>query len=190
MLKIEKNDPLFRVYVKHVLKWEGLTSSDPDDTASSCYPGGIHTNKGVTFCTFKKVAPLLGIAPVTHKRFLALTDDDISAFVYYFCTDAKANKLPERVALSVTEAAWGSGPNRAAKHLQDALNDLGFQLKVDGKIGPATLGAANSIAEDKLYKQYWKRRRQFIDYLVSLPLYKKYKNGWNNRIRDFRALFA
>ena len=55
-------------FTRHILRWEGKTSSDPRDTASSCYPGGIHTNKGVTFCTFKALAGKLGITPVTHNR--------------------------------------------------------------------------------------------------------------------------
>lgn len=185
------SDSQFKAYVKHVLQWEGRTSKDPDDTAASCAPfsGAYHTNKGVTYCTFKSLAGGLGITPVTYDRFLKLTDSDIEKFIFQFCKEAGAQDLPTLVALAVTEAAWGSGPERAIRHLQEALNKLGNKLTVDGKNGPSTKAAANAADPQKLYAAYWTERRKFIDYLTSLDKYKKYKNGWNNRINSFLQRF-
>ncbi len=191
-MALEKDEPIFRQYVKHVLKWEGRTSKDPDDTAASCAPskGAIHTNKGVTFCTFKEYAAKLGISPVTHARFLNLTDDDIAKFVYHFCEAAKASQLADRVALSVTEAAWGSGPYRAVVHLQEALAALGLKVSVDGKAGVQTIGAANSFPEDVLFDAYWVKRRAFLKKLTDQKKYAKWKKGWDNRVNDFMGLFG
>jgi lysozyme family protein len=112
-------------YTAHILRWEGKTSSDPRDTAANCYPGGVHTNKGITFCTFKTLAPKLGISPVTHDRFLKLTDQEVGLFIYEYYKSVKGPELPDSVAVAMTEAAWGSGASRAFTHLRDALRDLG-----------------------------------------------------------------
>lgn len=178
-------------YVKHVLKWEGKLSNDPDDTAAKCAPfkGAFHTNKGVTYCTFQTNALSLGIAR-TYNRFVELSDADVSKFVQVFTDAAEASDLPDRLALSVTEAAWGSGPSRAVKHLQDAINALGRKVDVDGDMGNKTLTAALSLPEDALYLQYWDERQQFLDMLTLSPKFKKWKNGWNNRLKSFRALFG
>jgi len=191
-LDIKISDPLFKKYVGHVLAWEGLTSKDPDDTAASCAPfkGAYHTNKGVTYCTFTKLAASLGITPVTYNRFVMLTDDDIAKFVFHFCQEAHASVLDDLVALSVTEAAWGSGPNRAIQHLQDALCKMGVKVSVDGKMGPKTLAAAQQADQKVLYQAYWQERREYLDYLTSTPKYAKWKKGWNNRVKAFLKLFS
>ena len=191
LLTITTSDELFKQYVKHVLRWEGKLSNDPDDTASSCAPfkGAYHTNKGVTFCTFKKNAKALGIAPVTYERFMKLTDEDIAGFVMIFCKSAEASELPTLLALSVTEAAWGSGPRRAIKHLQDALNNLGAKVDVDGDMGPQTEKAVLLADPDALYREYWKERQEYLDMLTRNPKYDQYKNGWNNRVNDFLKIF-
>lgn len=178
-------------YVKHVLRWEGKLSNDPDDTASSCAPfkGAFHTNKGVTYCTFKKSASDLDILPVTYERFMKLTDEDIAKFIMIFCVAADASSLPSKLALSVTEAAWGSGPSRAIKHLQDALSNLGYAIRSDGNMGPKTKAAALQANPDALYKEYWKERQEYINMLTKNPKYDQYERGWNNRIQSFLKLF-
>lgn len=191
---INENDPLFKKYLAHVLKWEGLTSSDYDDTAASCaaFPGAIHTNKGVTYCTFLENAATLGITPVNYDRFLKLTDADISKFVQLFIAKAQGGDLPAPIALSMTEAAWLSGPTRAVKHLQEALNSMGYKLTVDGVKGPKTKEAALQANPQTLYRKYWEKRQQFLEYLIALPPpadYYKYRNGWRSRVADFLKKF-
>ncbi|WP_369127815.1 glycosyl hydrolase 108 family protein, partial [Levilactobacillus tujiorum] len=85
----------------------------------------MHTNKGITFCTFKALAGKLGITPVTHARFLKLTDQEVGLFIYEFYNSVRGAELPDSVALAATEAAWGSGPGRALQHLRDSVRDLG-----------------------------------------------------------------
>jgi len=190
-----ENTPLFKKYVQHVLKWEGRTSSDQDDTAAACAPynGAVHTNKGVTYCTFRTYAASLGIQPVTHARFLSLTNEDVSKFIALFVRNARASEMPTPIALSVTEAAWLSGPKRAVMHLQEALNKLGARLTVDGVAGPQTIAATLKANLQDLYEQYWIERQAYLDYLIALPppaIYWKYKKGWYNRINDFLRNFS
>jgi lysozyme family protein len=182
----------FKQYVKHVLSWEGLTSKDPADTAASCSPfaGAYHTNRGVTFCTFKKVAPKIGVTPVSYDRFTKLTDEDVAKFIFYFCQQADADELPTLVALSVTEAAWGSGPHKAIEQLQEALINLGCDLKADGDFGSKTRAAVASVNDKELYSEFWAVRQNFIERLLAQAKYKTFKNGWHNRIQGFFKIFG
>lgn len=183
-------------FVDHIMTWEtgyanptiaqGMTS-DPDDPAARCVnPGQIHTNKGVTYCTFKSLAASLGVQPVTYERFLKLSKQDVSKFIYAYYLDIKGNQFSDKVGLSLAEAAWGSGPGNAARHLQKALNQMGKSVAVDGRIGPATIAAANSVNQEVLYRKFWEIRKAF---LASLPGFKKYGKGWMNRVNSFLDKF-
>ncbi len=175
-------------YTKHILKWEGKTSKDPrDTTAARCVsPGMIHTNKGVTYCTFKEMAASLGITPVTHARFLKLTDQEVGRFIFRFYQNVNGQKWPDSLAVAMVEAAWLSGKQRAEKHLLDALADLGQTVYT---ITDAER-AVKSIPEQKLFDAYLKRRRAYlIDYLGNSPKYAVFKKGWNNRLTEFQTKY-
>lgn len=170
---------------KHILISEGKTSSDARDTAAFCYPGGIHTNKGITFCTFKAMAREAGITPVTHERFLKLTDADVARFIYLFYEDIKGSQLPDSVALAATEAAWGSGPGRALQHLRDSVKDLGKPAATT----TAAIKAAVTIPERKLFDAYQARREAYLRSLGAQPKYTWALKGWLNRLKRFNATF-
>ena len=76
---------IWQNYLSHILSFEGKTSKDPRDSASKYAPfaGAYHTNKGITYFTFKNFAAQCNIKPVTYERFLKLTDQDVSQFLYY-----------------------------------------------------------------------------------------------------------
>jgi len=182
------SDSSFAKFVSHILSFEGGLSKDERDTASSCAPfkGAYHTNKGVTYCTFQKLAGKLGIEN-TYQKFISMGNDDVSKFIYSFYLDSHGMDLPDTVALSVTEASWGSGSSRAIKNLQTALYNLGKLDKddIDGVFGAGTKKAVSEVAEDKLYLEFWKERQRFIDSLTVQSKYSMYKKGWQNRIDSF-----
>lgn len=172
-------------YTQHILKWEGKTSSDPRDTAASCYPGGIHTNKGVTFCTFKQLAPKLGIKPITHDRFLKLTDQDVGQFIYEYYKNVRGPELPDSVALALTEAAWGSGPGRAFQHLRDSVKDLGKPAISTSQ----AIQSASQVDKKKLFDAYQARRKAYLQNLGKDPKYAVFLKGWLNRLTSFNSAF-
>lgn len=182
------NDNSFTDFVKHILSFEGGLSKDERDTAIKCAPfkGAYHTNKGVTYCTFKELATNLGITN-TYDKFISLNDNEVAKFIYYYYKDANGDKLPKSIGLSVTEAAWGSGKSRAIKNLQESLFNLGKIDKdeIDGYFGAATEQAANSVDENTLFVEFWKVRQKFIDSLTKEPKYAMFKKGWQNRINSF-----
>ena len=182
---IASNSTTWNNFTRHILRWEGKTSKDPRDTAASCYPGGIHTNKGITFCTFKQLAGKLGITPVTHARFLKLTDAEVGLFIYEFYNSVRGSELPDSVALAATEAAWGSGPGRAFQHLRDSVRDLGKPAATTS----AAIKSAGTLPARQLFDAYQTRRRAFIESLGAQPKYAMFLRGWLNRLRSFNTTF-
>lgn len=182
---IASNSSTWTSFTRHILRWEGKTSKDPRDTAAKCYPGGIHTNKGITFCTFKSLASKLGITPVTHDRFLKLTDQEVGLFIYEFYKAVRGSELPDTVALAVTEAAWGSGPSRALQHLRDAVTDLGKPTTSN----TTAIKTAASLPARQLFDSYQARRKAYIESLGAQPKYAPFLKGWINRLRSFNTNF-
>ena len=182
---IASNSNTWANFTRHILKWEGKTSKDPRDTAAKCYPGGIHTNKGITFCTFKDLAPKLGISPVTHDRFLKLTDKEVGLFIYQFYNSIRGAELPDSLALAATEAAWGSGPGRALQHLRDSVKDLGRPAGTTS----AAIKSAATLPTRQLFDAYQTRRKAYIESLGAQPKYAMFLRGWLNRLRSFNTSF-
>ena len=173
-------------YIKHVLTWEGGASRNPKDTASACVSAGqIHTVKGVTYCTFKDRADKVGISPVTYERFLNLTDEDSAKFLYTYYKNVKGENFKDSLALALTEAGWMSGTDRAYKHLYDALKNLGQ----DAKNKAEAVEKAKILPEKVLFDEYVKIRRAYLNFLATSPTYASFKNGWNNRLKNFYDKF-
>lgn len=186
---MENSSAQFQQFIKHILSFEGGLSKDPRDTAVryAPFPGAYHTNKGVTYAAFTALAPELGITPVTYDHFIKLTDQEVGKFIYEYYKSISGDKLPGSIGLSVTEAAWGSGPVPAIKQLQNALINLKKLSpgSADGKFGPKTLKAVQATNEKLLYDEFWKVRRAFINSLTAQKSYAQYEKGWNRRIDSF-----
>ena len=186
---MENSSAQFQQFVKHILSFEGGLSKDPRDTAVryAPFPGAYHTNKGVTYAAFTALGPKIGISPVNYEKFVKLTDQEVGKFIYEYYKSINGDKLPGSVGLSVTEAAWGSGPVPAIKQLQNALITLKKLSpgSADGKFGPKTLAAVQATSETALYNEFWKVRRAFINSLTAQKSYAQYERGWNRRIDSF-----
>ena len=186
---MENSSAQFQQFVKHILSFEGGLSKDPRDTAVryAPFPGAYHTNKGVTYAAFTSLGPKIGISPVNYEKFVKLSDQEVGKFIYEYYKSINGDKLPGSVGLSVTEAAWGSGPVPAIKQLQNALINLKKLSpgSADGKFGPKTLAAVQATSETALYNEFWKVRRAFINSLTAQKSYAIYEKGWNRRIDSF-----
>ena len=88
----------------------------------------------------------------------------------------------DKVALSVCDfivngGAWG------AKKAQAALNELGFDLRVDGILGKKSLAALNEVDENKFLEKYHDLQRRYYRVLAAnKPSQKKFLTGWLNRV--------
>lgn len=188
-MAMTSTSPLFRDYLAFLLKEEGGKSANPKDSAVKCAPylGAVHTNKGVTYCTFKAYAEQLGILPVTYDRFLALTNVDAAKFLYLYYEGIGGPQLPDRIALALLEVGWGSGPEIAVKTLQRALNNLGNHLIVDGQLGPLTLAAVRRTNSTMLYEEFWREREKWLRSLDDWATFGP--SNWLPRIKRFIARF-
>jgi lysozyme family protein len=176
-------------YVDHVLKWEGKTSNDPRDGQAKCAPfaGAYHTNKGITFCTFKAAGPKIGIKNPTYERFLQLTDQDVSSILYLiFYKVLHGRYMKPEIAFSLIEIAWASGPSVAAKNAQKALNNLGIKTRYTGRLDEETLNNMKKVGQVSFFNALWNAR---IAWLQDIPAFKTFGSGWTNRINNFKQKF-
>jgi len=173
-----------RQIVPFFYKWEGGTSNDKSDSASSydCGIGGIHTNKGVTYGAWVGV---FGTNQV--QRFLDMTDCDWGLiFKSKYWDRVKGDDINSQAIANVLVSwAWGSGSRTAVKQIQRVVN-----TPVDGVIGKITIGAINADDEVELFDECIKARESFFRYIaVRNPKNKRFLKGWLNRLRDFESKF-
>jgi lysozyme family protein len=157
-----------------VEKWEGNFDNDPDD------PGGP-TNMGVTQ------------ADLARARGHAVSVDDVrnlsraearEIFRTYYWNPIRGDELPLPVAQMCLDSAILRGVGRATKDMQQALNECGGSLAVDGQIGPGTISRA-AMVDGKMFVSAFANIAEA--YLRSRPGFPKYGKGWLNRLNDVRA---
>ena len=103
-------------------------------------------------------------------------------FKKYFIKN-KLDKIDnEEIALSICDwtvnsGAWG------LKKAQQTLNELGYNLVVDGIFGNKTLQALNTVDINKFLEIYHNKQRLFYNNIVkNNPTQKKFLQGWLNRV--------
>lgn len=168
--------------IDKVLKWEGkdIFTDDPDD------PGGP-TKSGCTEVEARaegykgdmKDMPLEIAIAVFKKKFW----DPL-------CLD---QVMDQDIAAQIMQAAVNQGLGRWKLYIQQACNFLmpGYEklLSVDGSIGPKTLNAINTIAKSNrtgLSKRIYDiQQKRYDEVQINNPVLKKYRQGWDNRAKDF-----
>ena len=165
-------------------KWEGGTSNDPSDSASSydCGVDNIHTNKGVTYSAWVGV---FGENQV--ERFLDMTDCDWGLiFKSKYWDRVKGDDIKSQAIANVLVSwAWGSGARTAVKQIQRVVG-----VTRDGVIGRQTLNAINSDDEVQLFDECIKARESFFRYIAERnPKNKRFLKGWLNRLADFNQKY-
>lgn len=144
-------------------------------------------------------ATMYGVTKATLKawRGHAVTDDDVRALTkeeaaeiyrtfYYF--QPSIDSLPVGLQVHVFDIAVNSGGQQAIKMLQQALNVLGCEVRVDGVCGPMTREACGQCEVGKIHNALVKIRRQFyINLADSRPKDKVFLAGWLNRADLFAA---
>lgn len=170
--------PAFHAALKHVLEYEGGWSDHPDD------PGG-KTYRGITL----KLLRQWRNAPVTPADLKALKPEEIYQIYHQlFWKAVGGDALPAPLAVLAFDAAVNSGPKNAIVALQRTVNswkDVPFDLREDGKVGPKTIQAANTISLAKLIPEYGARRMIFYG---ALKTFRAFGFGWSRRLMAGVAL--
>ncbi len=175
---------------KEIVAREGGFVNDPDD------PGGA-TKHGVTLNTLRSLGH-----DMDHDGDVDLADikaldrgDATEIFVDHYYKKPHLDLLPEVLQESVFDMQVNAGRN-AVLILQRLLRNMGFDIAVDGRVGPQTAKAAHAAAQvdaQALRDAYGiARRNYYLAIADRRPKSRKYartrsgtKGGWIKRAEDF-----
>ncbi|NRB18500.1 MAG: peptidoglycan-binding protein [Rhodobacteraceae bacterium] len=182
--------PTVQQIAEDIVAREGGFVNDPDD------PGGA-TNHGVTLATMQRLGLDLtrdGRIGVADVQALSRAQA-VEIFVEHYFTAPQICDLPAELQPSVFDMYVNAGGN-AVKILQRLLRDMGYDVAVDGVIGPQTAAAARAAgAVDALALRdaYGVARRNYYFRLADRRVAsRKYartraggKGGWIRRAEAF-----
>ena len=146
--------------IKVVLKHEGGYVNDHKD------PGG-ETNFGIA----KRSHPDVDIENLTE-------DEAKDIYKEHYWDKNKVESLPLQLRHIYFDMCVNQGKGRAVKILQRAANAKGAELKVDGGLGPKTLGALDGVELDRV-RAY--RVKYYADLVTRKPDLEKFYFGWYRR---------
>ena len=159
--KVEKEEmSKFDEIIEVVLEHEGGYVNDPKD------PGG-ETNYGIA----KRSHPGVDIKNLTKEGA-----KEIYKEVYW--DKNKVESLPEDLWHIYFDCCVNMGKSRAVKTLQQAANAKGAGLKVDGGLGPKTIGALKDVELERV-RAY--RIKYYADLVTRKPDLEKFYFGWFRR---------
>ncbi len=155
------------------LSHEGGFANNPKD------PGGV-TMRGVTKKTWARWTGR-NVKDVSDEEMRSLTIDQIMPLYHaWYWQPVRADELPGGLDFVIFDIAVNSGPVRAVKMLQKAINKLGrIHIRVDGVIGPKTLSAARKINVFDLINEVGNTRLWFY---FDLSTFKTFGRGWMSRL--------
>tara|TARA_R110000850_G_scaffold105711_1_gene216796 strand:- start:119 stop:730 length:612 start_codon:yes stop_codon:yes gene_type:complete len=175
---------------KSIVVREGGFVNDPDD------PGGA-TKFGVTIHTLRRLGMDLNKdGKVDLRDVKKVTQEQaIDVFIKYYFDGPSISGLPQALQPSVFDMYVNAGSN-AVKILQRLLGQMGFQVVVDGVLGPQSFAAAVAAYEKaptQMVDAYGIARRNYYFNLADRrPPSRKYartnsgkKGGWIRRAEEF-----
>ena len=149
-------------------------------------PGGA-TNKGISLRFLRGAGEDIdGDGDIDVDDILALDDDNVSRlYETHFWKPAKCDKIKSQmIATKVFDMAVNMGVGQAWKLVQRACNTLGTQLVEDGKAGPATLAAVDSLTDRDFMLLTNLRREQdkfYASLIANKPSLQAFRLGWRRR---------
>ncbi|WP_010141725.1 holin-associated N-acetylmuramidase [Oceanicola sp. S124] len=179
-----------RQIAAEIVAREGGFVNDPDD------PGGA-TNFGVTIHTMRKLGLDLdrdGDVNVADVKALS-REQALEIFLDHYFHRPRISDLPEGLWPTVFDMYVNAGAN-AVTILQRLLREMGWQIGVDGAIGPQTIAAcheASAAAAGHIVDAYGIARRNYYFRIADARAQsRKYcrtraggKGGWIRRAEEF-----
>jgi lysozyme family protein len=168
---------------KALIGHEGGYTCDPRDNGN--WTGGKPGSgilKGSKYGISAYSYPEVDIYNLTLDKAKAINKRDFWDYI-------SADQLPEAIRFDLYDMAYNScaprHPDQAVKLLQRAFNSCstGQDLLVDGKLGPKTIAAVNSVDPQLLDKRFSGQRLLFMADLKP-SLWDAFGRGWARRIAN------
>jgi len=179
-----------RALAEDIIRREGGYVNDPDD------PGGA-TNHGVTIHTMRRLGlDLNGDGKINPADVRRLSQDQaIEIFIQHYFDRPRIAELPRVLHATVFDMYVNAGSN-AVRILQRLLRDMGYDLSLDGVIGPQTIRVSHMAVReggDHLGDAYGIARRNYYYRIADRrPASRKFarrrdggKGGWIRRAEEF-----
>lgn len=179
-----------RALAEDIIRREGGYVNDPDD------PGGA-TNHGVTIHTMRRLGlDLNGDGEIDPADVRRLSQEQaIEIFIQHYFDRPRIADLPRVLHATVFDMYVNAGSN-AVRILQRLLRDMGYDLSLDGVIGPQTIRVSHMAVReggDHLGDAYGIARRNYYYRIADRrPASRKFarrrdggKGGWIRRAEEF-----
>lgn len=170
--------------ISMILKHEGGYALIPGDSGGETYQGISRVN----FPKWKGWAIIDKFKPLKNGQIIT-TVIELEELVEQFYKSAFYNKCKIDsiqdlfISAHVLDQSVNSGIPRGIKILQKAINNLGHDLVMDGKIGEKTLNACNSSNQKDLLNSLISERKSWYRSIVdNNPSQNKFLKGWLNRV--------
>ena len=194
----------YKQFIPFIRKWEGGLTGNPSDSASAdpspCgtddrYDAPYHTNKGVTWSTFKDNADRLGYVG-SCANFLEMPDE-IWEKIYKdrFWDKIYGDDIKNQgIANAYASWAWGSGLSGSRslmrKMLKEEYGATDNEVQSNREIADIlnSLGKFSEGGNQRLFDAMVRYRRQFfIDISMPGTANAQFRQGWLNRLDDFQS---
>lgn len=154
----------FHEIIQIVLKHEGGYVNDPTDR-------GGETKFGIS----KRAHPNEDIKNLTREQAIEMYRRD-------YWIPSRAEQLPEQLQSLYFDMVVNHGQQNAVTILQRACKARDSRVKIDGLIGPQTIGVAQRVELDRLVSY----RTLFFAYIIfRRPGQEKFWFGWFQRTVSF-----
>lgn len=173
---------------------EGLYANNPADTGGETYAGIArnHWPKWQGWLIIDSIKKNFGRTPSIINRH-ARQEPKLSAYIATFYKQNFWDTIEldqinnQQIANTVYDFGVNSGTSRAAKLLQQSVNDLGvFELVVDGKIGNASIAAINNSDPKRLHEVFNKKRRDFY-VSIAKGSQAQFLKSWLSRLKPYQS---
>ena len=172
----------FNTAVQKTLGKEGVFSNNPNDRGKKTKYG--ITEKLLISCQNKGlISKLTKIEDLTVPQAIVIYRSE-------FWNALKLDLVPSQViAEEIFDTAVNTGPDEAARIVQKSVNYLGSKVKVDGKLGPITIGEVNRwVKKDEVALFKVLNGYQFLHYeslVRNDPTQLDFARGWMKRVQEY-----
>jgi lysozyme family protein len=171
----------YALMIPWIQKWEGgLSKAKTDSASADPVPdgSGYHTNKGITWTTFKSMAPKIGYTPTPNLFYKMPQDIWGKIFKSGYWDAIKGDSIKSQsVAEILADWAWGAGPGTAVKKFKEFM-----KLPVSSTMDANTLALLNRVTDEKTFVKSLSDFK--LKWYTSLPNQSANYAGWTNRLND------